>query len=688
MNLLWLYFDNGIDENGNKKSFKGILPSENGYLFDNRFRINFDKNSKTIYIFDNKKYVKLYNEALSSISCIVGKNGSGKTTFFELIITNISWGMNSNQPDFLISLYYEIVDNQPKFFVQLYRKNAKTYGINIIYNNNIVDYEMKNNNSPYETNMIPENTKYIFHSLSPFDKIFYSIALPLKENSQRIPHFKKQMDYIGIQKMFSDDYNYEVKTLANFIFMFKNDYFKTSFIKALNFEFVRMNIEINEEIYDEIKNKNSDFFNEIDNILEKINSEAELKKYEILSKFVLLEKEEQKNFFKYFFDNYMIDNQNDKLLWIYILNNINFNKFTNNYFMKNIENFLKLLNFQNCIKEGEGINYDCISKNFLSLEYERRSFLNPDIQKWIEFINDINIFEFAKKDISEIEYKKLEEFLELVRYLKNKDFIKFEIFLRKDGEIINYFYLSSGEKTLISYFANIVNSIYKFKPLKNKTFIILIDEVELHLHPEWQRRFISYMNNFFRENNLNVKFQFIIATHSPFVLSDIVDEQIIYIKDKSDLKINTFGANIYDIFEKGFFLENSIGKYSEEMIKAISLILSFYQALYLADKQDNIFVLRKILNIWYVSKNGKVDETYQEKKDEQLLKVVNRYKNKCLDRLFGENKLDFKKFEKLFFENNQLTEDIVKYINIIGDPIVKNHLLATYETIKEYLNEN
>ena len=683
MNLLWLYFDNGIDENGNKKTFKGIEPNENGYRFDNRFNVKFDKVNKIIYIDDNPKYVKLYNKAISNFSCIVGKNGSGKTTFFEIIITNVSWGMNSYQPEFLISLYYEIEDLDPKFFIQLYKDNAKRKEYKVIYKNKLIDYSIKNNYRKFEedkTNMIPDNTRYIFHSLSPFYKIFYSIALPLKDNEKRIKYFKEQMDYIGVQKMFSDDFPYEIKVISNFILMFQQEYFRTSFLKALNFEFSHMNIKINDNYFEQILRKNDILFEEIDSVLEKLNNYEKIEKYKNLSEFVLLETKLQRKFFNFFFDNlHYIDDNYEKLKWLFLLGNIDFNKFVNNRFMHNIDNFLDILNFKDCVKDNN-IDFECLSRNFLSINYERRRFLNKDIYEWYEKLKKINIFDFIEKNILEMEKNKLEEFLRLVKYLKNRELIEFEIFLKKDNELINYFYLSSGEKTLISYFANIVNSIYKFKPLKDKTFIILIDEVELHLHPEWQRRFINYMNNFFRENKLNVKYQFIIATHSPFILSDIVDEQIIYIKEKSDLKINTFGANIYDIFEKGFFLENSIGKYSEEMIKVIDLILSFYHGLKLAKKnENNIFPLRNLLNKWYISKNGELSEKEMKEQDKELF---SKSKKNLLKELFENKGLEYEKFKFLIDDEYNLKPEIENYIKIIGDEVVRNHLMNLYKSLK------
>jgi predicted ATP-binding protein involved in virulence len=48
--------------------------------------------------------------------------------------------------------------------------------------------------------------------------------------------------------------------------------------------------------------------------------------------------------------------------------------------------------------------------------------------------------------------------------------------------------------------------------------IILIDEPEISLHPEWQQRYINLLMNTF-EGFYNCKF--IIATHSPLVISNL-----------------------------------------------------------------------------------------------------------------------------------------------------------------------
>jgi predicted ATP-binding protein involved in virulence len=55
--------------------------------------------------------------------------------------------------------------------------------------------------------------------------------------------------------------------------------------------------------------------------------------------------------------------------------------------------------------------------------------------------------------------------------------------------------------------------------------VVLIDEIELHLHPSWQRRVLGDLTRTFPNC------QFIVTTHSPQVLSEVPNEAVIVVKD-------------------------------------------------------------------------------------------------------------------------------------------------------------
>lgn len=93
------------------------------------------------------------------------------------------------------------------------------------------------------------------------------------------------------------------------------------------------------------------------------------------------------------------------------------------------------------------------------------------------------------------------------------------------GEI--YFeYLSAGYKTCIYLVLGIIKEIeFRFKGpyIKADEFdgVILIDEIDLHLHPTWQARLVNTLKELFP------KAQFIVTTHSSSVLQTLSPEEII-----------------------------------------------------------------------------------------------------------------------------------------------------------------
>lgn len=695
MTLLYMYFENRLPIDN---TYKGIKPNINGYTFDNRFDVKLDKENNIFHINDNPNHVQIYNNAISNFTCIVGRNGSGKTTFMELLITNIAWGITEKQPSLMKSIYYSInKDGTYKFFLHQYINWNSNYKI---YHNGI---EVTVNRNGYNTNhpvygssfssQIPSETKFIFHSLSPFDKIFYSISLPFKKYEKRITPFREQMKYIGNQNIFKGDPKHEIQTLTNLITLFSNKYFSEPFNSSLNYTFSRL--EINFDHKKRVIDVNTKVY--IEEIINKVSTFQNIEKYPELLAFKTIGEEKQKEFLLTFFAKDLSKSTIEEFLRFIIINSFSLIQLTPNITYFN--NFLKLLSFSSTLDTNGTVNGLKVRENLLSIQkfpdyifINDSNFLNELIQKKDELETILKLSSLSIEDISKID--NLSTIIQLIRKLKNKDYLEFKLYLLKQDEEINYFYLSSGEKTMISYFANLMSSILDFPNPSDKTFIILIDEVELHLHPEWQRNFIDYMNKFFRENNLNMKYQFIIATHSPFVLSDIVEDQIVFINqdEKKSNEHNTFGANIYDIFEKGFFLENSIGKCSENYIHELSNTLYLFKALQHVVEHEEYFLIRNYLKKHYEidSNSSKSIEDQKKESDKKLfIDILNEIESKNL--ILLQDKISPISIAKYIIQNNfiKLNEQIDKHINIIGEPTIKIHLTEIYEDIKEFeINAN
>lgn len=140
--------------------------------------------------------------------------------------------------------------------------------------------------------------------------------------------------------------------------------------------------------------------------------------------------------------------------------------------------------------------------------------------------------------------------------------------------------LSDGESAYLGLYASLYEQISMLTPSKEK-YIILLDEPETRMHPELTRNFINELILFLKDLSEGKKiFQVIISTHSPFILSDIQSNNIIYLEKDNEgyckpvkRKLNTLGANIHTLLKDGFFMTSTIGQFVTNKIKeVISLI--------------------------------------------------------------------------------------------------------------------
>ena len=103
------------------------------YYLDNEFRIlefNVTIGQKKIVLEKNLNYHHPFNNSLNNISCIVGKNGIGKTTFFELIIAPLLWRLDG---EILLEkihlLFYDEIEDS--FYIESYKNNARYWNITV-----------------------------------------------------------------------------------------------------------------------------------------------------------------------------------------------------------------------------------------------------------------------------------------------------------------------------------------------------------------------------------------------------------------------------------------------------------------------------------------------------------------------------------------------------------------------------
>jgi predicted ATP-binding protein involved in virulence len=105
----------------------------------------------------------------------------------------------------------------------------------------------------------------------------------------------------------------------------------------------------------------------------------------------------------------------------------------------------------------------------------------------------------------------------------------------------------------LAYRCIILNGNQQEKAIVNTKGVVLIDELDLHLHPNWQRRVVSDLKKAFP----NV--QFVATTHSPFIVQSLAKSELINLDvehDNERLESNPFNYGIEDVAEIEMGVEN------------------------------------------------------------------------------------------------------------------------------------
>lgn len=227
-----------------------------------------------------------------------------------------------------------------------------------------------------------------------------------------------------------------------------------------------------------------------------------------------------------------------------------------------------------------------------------KSHISLKIRQTLHFLNalkmgTIDTQKFLTRKISHREYflcvdegKDLRSMRDIQEYLP-PSFFQIEILMNRfeNGERVNdtpipIEQMSAGERqylyTFSTYIYHVLNllSIQESHRVRYRNINLILDEVEICFHPEFQRRFVNELLGYIKRlfMNRNASFNILIATHSPFILSDIPQSNILYLEDgkmvmTEDIK-NPFAANICDILYQSFFLKQGfVGEFARKKIK-------------------------------------------------------------------------------------------------------------------------
>lgn len=148
------------------------------------------------------------------------------------------------------------------------------------------------------------------------------------------------------------------------------------------------------------------------------------------------------------------------------------------------------------------------------------------------------------------------------------------------GEI-RFSQMSSGERQLMNSLSYIVYHIKNLQSIKNtqntvayRHVNIIFDEAELYAHPNFQRDFVYKLLETIHWCHIDRRkiksINIILATHSPFVLSDVLSQKSLYLEEGHSVEIKgqSFGGNYYSLLENSFFFkESAMGRISTQRIE-------------------------------------------------------------------------------------------------------------------------
>ncbi|WP_145335673.1 AAA family ATPase [Paenibacillus xylanexedens] len=474
-----------INEDHSKESEYIYRPLKFSLLYLNRYRgmksqlINFDHkftydiNTKELKASVNSDEIpNFYGNKVYSLSCIVGKNGMGKTstvdflrdTFFRLIhiIKEKRISCNNGVVNELEYEPYKIMENNIEFFIVFHLGDQPYYLTNI--------------NSAMTSGANAFNHK-AYKSRNELSKVVYfSSMLSVNQDSlfdiEGLTTRREKIDNEEDNKSNKEDY---AKSLIGSRHV---DYSEnSSFIEKRN---VIKNAIINKDERD----KPSETFNK-----------------DLFYQLAFLDYLSQEDFLNYF------DFPDDKIFFV----------------MSNL---------------SELPEKQVLVKNF-----------NENLNSISEFLTlpDAKLGHFSSGQHAKFSFlSKLYWFLEgHGKYSKTlEDLVKNQLF--SDDEA-----LQEGE-----------------------TALLFIDEGELFYHPEWQRNYIKILLDLIHASKTESKIQIVITTNSPFIISDVLSEDISYLS-KEDTKFDqTFGQNIHKLLTHNFFMNYTIGEFSREFIVDVSELLS------------------------------------------------------------------------------------------------------------------
>lgn len=523
-----------------------------GFDFSDEFNFNFDIKSSTLIINEgNTRIDNFYGKNISNISALIGKNGIGKTTACEFIYSYIgNYYINS------ITVFKK--DNSLVIITSPFLKTVKNFTTKkseLKYTDKEEDLTYINTNLKIQK--IFFSTSYdsgsFIQSDTGIDISNYRIFEEWLSNNKKsgrdllkrfqVEEIIKDLDYLEVVKV-SPTKNNDFENLYKHLGIYFNYQFKSSSlgsVNTLNFaKMLRMKI-LNSEM-EVINSRNKLISNEFNDDLTKeiILFICLFVQYDVLFDFI-------KGIPKV--ENSLLEEVRKK--------------------RDRLQKLKLLLELQ---------SFDEIVQKLLSDDFKL------DFKNEIHFIKTIEKG-IKKKFIYNISFGSVSEFLfptlQLFQFLIDKEFLsEFHKSYNKTIEFQEYLSIhskiSTGEKAFITLFSRLWEKKEQIMSSKSPCILIL-DEPEVNLHPNWSKAFLQKLITFLNQNFSHRKFQIILTSHSPHLISDLISGNVVFLnqingktisQSENDINVKTFAGNISQILMNSFFIDGSfIGDFSKKRIR-------------------------------------------------------------------------------------------------------------------------
>jgi predicted ATP-binding protein involved in virulence len=149
--------------------------------------------------------------------------------------------------------------------------------------------------------------------------------------------------------------------------------------------------------------------------------------------------------------------------------------------------------------------------------------------------------------------------------------IDLHVRVRHHGAVLDMDVLPDGIKSIVSWVADLLMRLDRIPwvddtPTMQRSFLLLLDEIDIHLHPAWQRRVIPIVQKLFP------KAQIIASTHSPFVVGSADDAHVITfdvkngVSDVESTKPSQVGVSYSVVLRDIFGIKSEFDVETERML--------------------------------------------------------------------------------------------------------------------------